>query len=157
MVRAAELLWWWGVCVGVWLLTLSSVGAAELAVAALCGLPCAVAGRAGRIAVGGTWHPRARWVWWPVPLAVVAVADAARVLLVPLRRPRRGESPGELAELHLPGGESPDTAATRRALAILAVSATPGTFVVDSDPERGVLVTHSLVRGRPGIGRVVLR
>jgi multisubunit Na+/H+ antiporter MnhE subunit len=157
MARAVELLWWWGAAVGIWLLTLSSVGTAELAVAAACGLPCAVAALAGRAAVRGCWTPRARWAWWLPPLVASIVTDSARALLVAARRTRRIEQRGELREVRLPAGEPDPVAAARRALATLAVTSTPGTLVVDTDPDRCLLVTHSLLPGPSRIEKVVGR
>lgn len=157
MARAGELLWWWGAAVGIWLLTLSSVGTAELVVAAACGLPCAVAARAGRAAVRGCWTPRVRWAWWLAPLVVAIVADSARALVVAVRRLRGTEQRGELRELRLPAGEPDPVAAARRALATLTVTSTPGTLVVDTDPDRCLLVTHSLIPGPSLIEKVVGR
>ncbi len=157
MARAVELLWWWGAAVGIWLLTLSSVGTAELVVAAACGLPCAVAARAGRAAVRGCWTPRARWAWWPAPLAASIVADSARALLVAVRRIGGTEQRGGLREVRLPAGEPEPVAAARRALATLAVTSTPGTLVVDTDPDRCLLVTHSLLPGPSRIEKAVGR
>ncbi|MEV8565516.1 hypothetical protein AB0436_07985 [Streptomyces sp. NPDC051322] len=157
MVGAVEILWWWGVAVAIWLATLSSVTLWECVVAAACGLPCAVAARAGRRAVGGAWAPRLRWAAWALPWAGAVVADTARVLLVPLRRRDRSRPLGELREIELPKGESREVAAARVALATMALSATPGSFVVDHDAEEHTLVVHSLVEGHPRMEEVVGR
>ena len=47
--------------------------------------------------------------------------------------------------------------AARRALATLAVTSTPGTLVVDTDPDRCLLVTHSLLPGPSRIEKAVGR
>lgn len=150
-----EIVWWWAAAVAIWALTLSSVSNPELITAAACGLPCALAARAGRKAAGGDWRPRWRWAWWIGPLAVAVPADAVRLLIVTIRRLVTRESPGELQEIEMPAGEPRDVAAARHAMAIMTVSASPGTFVVDSDPEEDKIVIHSLVTGPPSLEQVV--
>ncbi|WP_225830046.1 Na+/H+ antiporter subunit E [Streptomyces sp. NK08204] len=145
MVRAAELVWWWwAAAVGVWLLTLSSVTLPDLMVAAACGLPSAVAARAGRLAVGGCWRPRAGWIRWAVVLPPSVVADTGRVLWTAVRHARSERPPGKLREIALPHDTPEAVAAARRALATVGLSATPGTYVLAGDPERHCLVVHSL-------------
>jgi multisubunit Na+/H+ antiporter MnhE subunit len=151
----AEILWWWAAAVAIWALTLSSVSPEELIISAICGLPCAVAARAGRKAVAGRWRPRLRWTTWLLPLLVAVPADAGRLLAVTIRRLVTRERPGDVQEYRLPMGEPPDVAAARHAMAILIVSATPGTFVADSDPEEDTIVVHTLVSGRPRLEQVV--
>ncbi|MHB1594854.1 MAG: hypothetical protein ACYCO9_09895 [Streptosporangiaceae bacterium] len=152
-----EIAWWWGAAVAIWALTLSSVSGPEVIAAAICGLPCALAARAGRKAAGGRWRPRARWAAWAGPLLVSVPADAARLLAVTVRRLVAGEVPGELHRIRLPTGEPRDVCAARHALAVLAVSATPGTFVVDSNSERDTIVIHTMVSGPPRMEQVVRR
>lgn len=156
-LAAAELLWWWGACVGIWLLTLSSVTVPELTVATACGLPCALAARAARRAVGGAWLPRPGWVAWLVLLPGAVVADTGRLAAVLPRAARRRLDPGRLRDIPLPGSEPDPVAAAHRALASLVVSASPGTVVVDSDPEEGRLMVHSFRSGWPWLDRVVGR
>jgi multisubunit Na+/H+ antiporter MnhE subunit len=151
----AEVLWWWSAAVAIWVLTLSSVPAQELITAAICGLPCALAARAGRKAVGGRWRPRPRWTAWLLPLVVAVPADAVRLLVLTVRRLITREVPGELQEIQMPAGEPPDVAAARHAIAVLTISATPGTFVADSDPEEDKIVIHTLVSGPPRLQEVV--
>lgn len=153
---AAEVLWWWGASVAIWTLTLSSVPAQELIAAACCGLPSAVLARAGRKAVGGRWRPRPRWTAWLLPLLVAVPADAVRLLAVTVRQfVARSADPGELRKIEMPAGEEPEVAAARYAMAVLTVSATPGTFVADSDPEEDTIVVHTLVSGPPRLEEVV--
>ena len=153
----AEIGWWWAAAVAIWAQTLSSVSPQELTAAAICGLPCAVAARAGRKAVGGCWRPRLRWTAWLLPLVVAVPADTARMLVGTIRWLAARQVPGELKEIQMPAGEPPDVAAGRHAMAILTISATPGTFVVDSDPEEDKIVIHTLVSGSPHLERVVGR
>lgn len=155
MGAGLEILCWWAATVAIWALTLSSVPPQELIAAAICGLPCAVAARAGRKAVGGRWRPRLRWTAWLLPLLVSVPADAGRLLTLTVRRLVTRDRLGELQDYPMPAGEPPDVAAARHALAVLTVSATPGTFVADSDPEEDTIVVHSLVSGPPQLEQVV--
>jgi multisubunit Na+/H+ antiporter MnhE subunit len=150
-----EILWWWAAAVAIWALTLSSVPPQELIAAAICGLPCAVAARAGRKAVSGGWHPRLRWTAWLLPLLLAVPADAMRLLIGTVRWLISRQEPGELQDYAMPAGEPPDVAAARHAMAVLTISATPGTFVADSDPEEDKIVIHTLVSGPPHLERVV--
>lgn len=152
---AAEIAWWWGAAVAIWTLTLSSVPPQELIAAASCGLPCALAARTGRKAVGGCWRPRPRWTAWLLPLLISVPADAVRLLGVTVRQLVTRSDPGELREIKMPAGEAPDVAAARHAMAVLTVSVTPGTFVVDSNPEEDTIVVHTLVSGPPHLEEVV--
>lgn len=157
MIGGAELLCWWAATVGVWLLTLSSVTLPDLLVAAACGLPCAVAARAGRKAVGGAWRPRPGWIrWWAVlPLSVLS--DTVRVFAL-AARPRRGPgAKGRVTTVQLPRDGQEAVAAARLALTTLVVSSTPGTFVIADDPQAHRLVVHSLSDRPTLMERVVSR
>jgi multisubunit Na+/H+ antiporter MnhE subunit len=157
VLGALEVVWWWGAAVGVWLITLSSVTTPDLVVAVGCGLPCGVAAWAGRRALGNRWRPRLRWLLWFFPLIVSIIADEVRVLRLAALRPVRTQPVGQWHGIQLPSGEPPAVGSARRALASFTVSATPGTFVADSDPEEDRLVIHSLVDGWPRLDRVVTR
>ena len=157
VAAAAEVLWWWLAACGVWLLTLSSVNAAELVVSLACALPCGLAARAARIALGARWRLRPRWVWWLAPLVVALFVDAARVLLLAVRRHDVEREAGRLVDVPLPDGETEDVASGRAALATLVMSTTPGTLVVQGDPERRVLTLHSLVPAGSWLERAVRR
>ena len=157
LAAGLEVGWWWGAAVGIWLLTLSSVTTPDLIAAAGCGLPCGLAARAGRRAMQARWQPRLGWVRWLAPLAVQIAADAARMLAVAARGLAGDRSPGELRELPLPAGEPAAVGSARRAVGALALSLTPGTFVLDSNPEENMLVVHSLANGWPHLDRAVSR
>jgi hypothetical protein len=152
-----EILWWWAASVAIWTLTLSSVPNPELVAAACCGLPCALAARAGRKAIGARWRPRPRWAAWLLPLLVAIPADAGRLAAFTIRRLVTREDAGSLHRVRLPAGEAPDVAAARHAVATLVVSVTPGTFIVYSDLKGGTLVIHTLVSGWPRLEQVVGR
>jgi multisubunit Na+/H+ antiporter MnhE subunit len=154
---AAEVLWWWAAACGVWLLTLSSVNAAELVVALACGLPCGLAAWAARVALGGRWRLRPWWGWWSAPLAVSVFSDSVRVLGLALRRRDVDREAGRLVDVPLREGEPEDVASGRAAVATLVMSSTPGTLVVQGDPEGRVLTLHSLVPDGSVLERAVRR
>jgi hypothetical protein len=148
---------WWGVSVGIWLLTLSSVTGPELVAAAACGLPCGLAARAGRHAMRARWQPRLHWARWLVALPAAVAADTGRVLLLAIRGLAGEQLPGGLRQVQLPRGERAAVAAGHRALAALTISLTPGTVVLDADPEENMLLLHDLATGWPRLDRVVSR
>lgn len=143
--RAVEVVVWWALLVGVWVLTLSSAPPVELAVAAAAALPCALAARAARRAMEGGWTLAPGWGRWLVVLPVAVLADSARLLFAGVRRIR---GRGDLREVTTSAGEGA-RAKGHRALASLVLSATPSGFVVDTRPDDGVLVVHAVVDGRP--------
>lgn len=156
-LAAIEIGWWWGAAVGIWLLTLSSVTWPDLTAAVVCGLPCGLAARAGRHAVRAVWRPSPGWARWLLPLPAAILTDTARVLGLAARSLTGAPQPGEMKEIQLPAGEPDEVASARRAVAALAFSTTPGTFVVDNDPEEDRLVIHSLTTGWPHLDQVVSR
>jgi multisubunit Na+/H+ antiporter MnhE subunit len=156
-LTVAELLCWWAASLGLWLLTLSSVSPSELAVAIVCGLPCALAARAGRRATGGAWLPRPVWLGWLAVLPASVVADSARLAALLPRAARGRAHPGRLRGIQLPRAEPGPVRRARHALGTLALSASPAAIVVDSDPENGTLLVHSFRSGRPHLDRVVAR
>ncbi|HWG64980.1 MAG TPA: hypothetical protein VG253_25115 [Streptosporangiaceae bacterium] len=153
---AAEVICWWAACTGIWLLTLSAVSVPELVTALACALPSALAARAGRHAMSARWQPRAQWVAWLIRLPASVTADTARLFGAACRWVVRPDGTGELRDVQLPHEAAP-VAGTRRALASLVLSATPGTLVVDTNPEEDKLVIHSLVNGPPKLDEVVQR
>lgn len=155
--RAAvfELAAWWGLMVGIWVLTLSSVSVAELAIAAACALPCAVAVWGSRRAAGGRWWPRLRWIAWPAPVAAAVWADTGRVMVVAVKALLGMEQPtGELRRVQLPA-EGGARASARHAIGGIVLSSTPGTFVMDEDTDTSTLVVHSIVSGPPSVEEVI--
>lgn len=162
MAAVGEVLAWWAVLVGIWLTTLSSPSSSELGISVASGLACALVAVPVRRALRAKWHPQPSWVQWLLPLPAAVLADTVRLFVLAFR-PRRttggGDDPkdGELSEIRLPVDDDPHRAGIRRALASLALSATPGTYVVDSRPEDNVLIVHSLGSGAPRLDEVVSR
>lgn len=123
MSRAAKIVEgavWWAVLVGVWVLTLTSVTLAEVVVAGVAGVPCAVAATAARAAHGAVWRPGAALVR-SLPLVPVEV----------VRDLVRGPSDGTVRTVPVaePG------------VATVLLSLSPGTVVLDDDGQ--ALTVHA--------------
>lgn len=158
MALLLEGLLWEAACVGLWLLTLSSVNPAEVVVAVVAALPCAALAVAARRAVGGSWRPRPAWARWLLPLPVAVLADTVRVLglaagvLLGRRIPD-----GEVRTVDLPRDRPAGTRRARAAAAAALVSAAPGTVVLDVEMRSGRMLVHALGAGRPAMEEVVAR
>lgn len=158
MRHLPEFLFWEAACTGVWLLTVSSVSAPELVAALVCALPCAVLAVVARHAVEGSWHPRAAWARWLLPLPVAVVADAGRVLrLAVLALVGRPIPEGDVRTLRLTHDRAGAVWRARQSTAVLLVTAAPGTVVLDVDPDSAETVVHSLGSGPPRMEEVVRR
>jgi multisubunit Na+/H+ antiporter MnhE subunit len=153
-----EVAFWWAVGVGLWLLTLSSVSGQELVAAIATGLPCAVMAVLARRAVRGPLRPRPAWLRWLLPVPVAVLTDSVRVLgvaagaLVGRRIPD-----GDLRRVTLPRDDSAEDWQNRQAAAVVLVSASPGTVVIDVDPDSGEALVHELASGRPDVLAAVQR
>jgi hypothetical protein len=90
-----------------------------------------------------------------LPLSVLA--DSGRVFWTAVRSARGERPPGRVRKVALPHEAPEPVAAARRALATVALSATPGTFVFEDDPERHRLVVHSLAGGTSLVEKAVTR
>jgi len=148
---------WWIACTAVWLATLGTITKAELVVAAGAGLPCAVLACASRRAMRLRARIPAR-VWrWAFLVPVTAVTDLVRVAGWAVRATSgRGRSSRIVSRALPPGESAPATG--WRATAAVAVSATPGTLVLDVDPDSGVALMHAIVRSTPALdARVAVR
>jgi multisubunit Na+/H+ antiporter MnhE subunit len=128
-------------CLGIWLLSLSSVSDEELLVGSLCALATGVFAVAAKHAAQVHWSVRAIPVrpLLRVPLAVVG--DAVQVLLRPI--PGLGR-PAKVVTYDLDQRGDSAAATTRRVVTVLAVTSAPGSLVLDLDAESGRLTLHSL-------------
>ena len=152
MGRVVEVLVWWALLLGVWLLTLVAFSVAELVAGAVAAVPCAIVAVVGRRAVGGAWRVRPGWLRWLVPLPLAIVSDTYRVLVVALRcRPRSRR----LGEVRLRPERTKRVARAQQAIATTVLSASPRTLVVDARPDEGVLAVHPLVGGRDRVEEAV--
>lgn len=154
MVRAIEVTAWAAVCVGIWLLTLSSVAVADLCLAVPAGLLCGVLAAAGRRLAEGRWHPRPRWATWLLTLPVTVIADTLGVWRAAARAAFYPGQSGRERLVQLPADEPDDVAATRRGLVTLVLSASPGSYVIDFDPDRSELLIHTLADSAPSWARI---
>lgn len=155
VTAAFEVVVWWGLMLGIWVLTLSSVPLEELIVAVAASLPCAVAVCASRRAAGGRWRPHLGWVTWLAPVVAAVWADLGRVMVVAVKAMLGLEQPaGELRSVQLPA-EGGARASARHAIGAIFLSSTPGTFVMDEDPDTSTLVVHSIVSGPPSVEEVI--
>ena len=139
----AETAVWWAVTFAVWQATAPTVTGSELIVGAVCSLACALAAPWLRRANDGVWKPRLAWMRWLPMMLGQLPADMWRVW----RRSVTKSLRGRLIRLDLPD-ERKQVSATRRAIGLLALGATPSTVIVESDPEENALVLHRL-RGSP--------
>lgn len=153
----AETLVWAALLVGVWVLTLNAVSAPEMGAAGFTALGCGAAATAGRAALGGRWRPAPGWARWLPRLLLAVPADAARVFGAALSQLGRhpGGERGRLRRVEMPVPGDRRRWAARQALATMAVSSTPGSYVVHVDDDRGELVVHALVEGAPSMVDVV--
>jgi multisubunit Na+/H+ antiporter MnhE subunit len=152
---AVEVLVWWCVSVGVWLVSLSAYSGQDLAVAVACGLATAVMAVLTRRAVRADARPPAAVLRWLAVLPASILLDAVRVLALPWR-PRARSAAGTFRRLPLGApGDSP-AAVGRRATAAVLLSSTPGAFVVDVDPGSGAALVHAVGPASP-IERQVTR
>jgi multisubunit Na+/H+ antiporter MnhE subunit len=128
-------------CLGIWLLSLSSVSDEELLVGSLCALATGVLAVAATRAAKVHWSVRAIPVRPLLRLPLAVVGDAAQVLLRPI--PGLGR-PAKVVtyDLNLRGDSA--AATTRRVVTVLAVTSAPGSLVLDLDAESGRLTLHSL-------------
>jgi multisubunit Na+/H+ antiporter MnhE subunit len=148
-----EVLFWWLITYAVWLATLSSFTASELAVAAACTLPCALVAPLARRANGGSWRFRLgwlRWVAWVARDVPVQTVEAWRYALIPRRRR------AVLTAVPMPT-EDDRAAAGRRAASTLCFATTPGTVVCDSDARLNRVLLHRLGHAQGGLEGAVQR
>jgi multisubunit Na+/H+ antiporter MnhE subunit len=146
VIRFVEVASWWVLLCCLWLTTASSVSEAEMVAAVVLSVPCAVAAVGARRAVGASWRLRPGWVRCLVPLPAKAVADSCRILVMVVRQPLVAGDRGRLAEVVMTEDDDSDRAAARRALALVALSYSPGSLVVDSGDDK--MTVHVLADDR---------
>jgi multisubunit Na+/H+ antiporter MnhE subunit len=115
-----EIAGWWLLCVVVWSAGLTVVTPAEVVVAAVVAVPCAVVARLARRQVARGWRIRLAWFAGCWRLPVTAVADTVRVWRAAARR--------ECGRTRVVRVGADDA---HRAVAVAVRSASPGQVVVD--------------------------
>src|SRR5581483_10378241 len=100
-----------------------------------------------RRATRASWTVRAAWLRPALILPVAIVSDAAQVLAGALRPNGAGRF------VSVPTGPVGDgtVGRSRRAVATFFMSCTPGSYVLDTDPDSGDLLVHELATGGPRI------
>lgn len=145
---------WWLVLGVFWLGTLTSFSIGELVTALVIAMPCAIAARAARLAIGQRWRVPAEWPRVVARVPGSAVADTAALLTKGIASPKRLR--GRVYRVDLPVSDA-DRLAGRQILGTLAVGATPGSFVIDSPVEREYLVVHDVLDRNSPVLRAVGR
>ena len=151
MLRAVpEVAFWTAACLGVWLLTLSSVSVSEIVTAAAVSVACGVlaARPGGRSGAPGRRGCAGRSGWSRCPSRCSATACACWAW-PPECSSGAASRTARLRTVQLPRGEPERRRATRQAAAAVLVSASPGTVVLDVDEDTGELRLHALGAGRP--------
>ena len=154
MTEMTEVTVWWVVLIVGWLATVSSISGAEIAIAALLAVPCALAARWGRRAGDDRWRLRSRWAGWLGRLPAAVVREAVGVVkLAASSSPARGQ----FRELRLPVEPDAAAQATRAGLSMLVISSAPGSLAVDSGGDRRTILVHVLPVGDDRLTRAVTR
>lgn len=143
---------WTAIAYGVWLMSLSTAPLQELLLAAACALPCGLAAAGARWAIRDSWRFRPGWFRPMLLLPLAIVSDAVQVLFASLRpHPRSGRF--QRVQTGATGDDS--LARGRRALITGLVTVTPGSYVLDVDPDSGEMLVHSLSFRGPRMERTV--
>ena len=155
LARLVEILFWWGACLCVWLISLSAVSGQELLVAAIASLPCGVLATVGRIAAANSWGFRVSWLRSALFLPFAIVSDAFQVVFLVFRFPGRD---GEFVTVRINGGAGEGRQADgRRAVATLLTTVTPSSIVTDIDPSTGEALVHVIAVRGPHMERLAAR
>jgi multisubunit Na+/H+ antiporter MnhE subunit len=145
-LRLSTWLTWWGSCFLIWLGLTTTFDPAELLAGVLASAVAATGAELVRATGLIGFRPQAAWFFRAPRVAWRCIVDTGVVIGALLahatgRRPMRGAFRTIPTD---PGGDDPASAA-RRALLTAAISATPNTYVVGIDRERGEIVVHQLV------------
>jgi multisubunit Na+/H+ antiporter MnhE subunit len=142
VTRAVEFIAWWAIATGVWMASLSAWSWHDLVVAIGCGIPAALCAVGGRRAVRGQWRMPSAAMRWLIHLPATIVVDAVRVLALPLMRDPAAKTRFVTIDLGVTGGSARATG--HRAAATLALSVTPGSYFVSTDPKAGTALVHAV-------------
>lgn len=134
---------WWLFTLGLWCAFIGNISSSELVAGAAAGLISALTAVQLRITDWPTFRPRLRWIAW-LPLVIATAVVETGVLAHELWRwtVRRQRDRGEFRSVAFrPAGRDARTRA-QHALATVAVSATPGSIVVETYPDLGEARVH---------------
>ncbi len=148
----AEVVAWWVVAFAIWMISLSSAPLQEYLLAVGCAFPCALAAFKARRALDASWTLRPGWLKPLLAVPLIVVTDAAQVLFAVVRPGQRG---GRFEKVPTGAVDDLPEARSRRALATVFMSVTPGSYVLDADPDAGDLMVHALADRGPRMERLV--
>jgi multisubunit Na+/H+ antiporter MnhE subunit len=136
---------WWAGSMVLWLLLTSTVNKAEALVGAGVAMVAATAAEVVRANRRFGFRPRARWLLraWRIPIRIAVETGQAFVALFRHVTGRKRVRGTFRAIPFRHGGEGPRDGA-RRAVATVAVSVSPNTFVIGFDPDEDVVFVHQL-------------
>jgi multisubunit Na+/H+ antiporter MnhE subunit len=140
---------WSAAMLGVWLLSLSAVSGEDLWIGSGCALVCGVVAVGVRRAITARSSATTAAFFGARPallLPLAIAADTAGVLAASVRGERRR---ARLTTVKLPARGATPRATTRRAIATVLISASPGSIVVDANRETGVLTVHTFGQTGP--------
>ncbi|GAA4139625.1 hypothetical protein [Leifsonia shinshuensis] len=132
-----------------WMATVSAITLAETIVAVCTSVVLSVFAVVARRAMGLRFRPSAAWLRWALLVPVAAAADLGRLFAWIARGARDPVEADAIERRHVPAGDAPE-AVGHRAAAIIAVSATPGSCVIDARDD-GAFLLHRLVGGPPSL------
>ncbi|WP_296370359.1 Na+/H+ antiporter subunit E [Pseudonocardia sp.] len=136
---------WFAVLAGFYFTLVSEYDWPEIATGLGAAAVGATAAVGSATAERGRYRPAWRWVGWLGPLPWQVVGDTARLTVLLARHVvGRGAVEGGVRELRLARGEDAARGSARRALGGWVLSFAPGSYVVDVDPDTGVVVLHDL-------------
>lgn len=146
----AFLFWlgWWLGCFVLWTLFTFNLVWQELLAGAVASAVAATAAEIVRRQNLIRYRPRVRWLarsWRIVPKLL---RDTGTLWTVLYRRiVRREDVTGAWRAIPFEWGEDDSRTTAKRALLVIAISATPNTYAVGIDRERDLLLVHQLVTG----------
>ena len=141
---------WWVAGVILWMTTVSSITVAEAAVAVPTAAGCAALAVVARRTMSLRFTVTRQWLRLLVLVPAGAIADTGRLVAWLLRGARDRPEKDAILARPIEAGVAP-RAIGLRAAATTAISATPGSVVVDSDGDAGRLVLHRVVGGWPDL------
>ncbi len=143
---------WWILLSGFWLAVDDSLRADELLFGAIAAALAAALATAVRDETGERSRPRLAWLARAATLPGQVVHDTVVVFAALGRRLATGQLPSSgYAEVPVRYGADGSPSAARRVFLTWARSLAPGTFVVDLDPGRDVMVVHHLAVSPPEV------
>jgi multisubunit Na+/H+ antiporter MnhE subunit len=150
MARLFEGVCWFVAGVILWMATVSTITVAETVVAVLASAGSAVLAVMARQAMSLRVLVTGRWFVWLALVPVGAVMDTGRLVGWLVRRAPEPSEEDAVVHRRVPAGTA-GAAVGWRAAATAAISATPGSVVIDADGDAGRLTLHRLVSGPPSI------